>query len=101
MVIGDLYKRQQVAYLIIGERRYEAQFVERKEGMPVGIREQFVNLVRREERQAAEFLFGRVIEVDRRVMERIEVGLELFIVRLAQLRSCAVDIEDDVVEVLP
>ena len=69
--------------------------------MPVGIREQFVYLVRREERQAAEFLFGRVIEVNRRVMERIEVGLELFVVRLAQLRSCAVDIEDDVVKVLP
>ena len=67
--------------------------------MSVRIREDVVNLLRGKEIELLQFFVGGVIEVNRRVVQGIEVGLQLLVVHFADLRSGIVDVQDDVVKV--
>ena len=66
--MGDSYERQQVAYLVVRQRWNHPQFVERLERMFVGVHEDVIYLLRREEMELAQFLVGGVIEVDGRLV---------------------------------
>ena len=79
----------------------KAQFIQGRKRMLVCIGQQFVYLLRREKRQLTQFLFRRGIEIDRRLMKRIEVGLQLLIIHLAHLRRRAIDIQNNIIKVVP
>ena len=66
--------------------------------MAVGIGKDIVDLLRREKRQLAEFFVGRSIEVDRGIVQGIEVGLQLFVVGFSQLGCGTINIENDIIE---
>ena len=79
----------------------ETQFKQRLKRMLVRIGQQFINLLRREKRQLTQFLFRRGIEIDRRLMQRIEIRLQLLIVYLTHLRRRAIDIQNNIIKVVP
>ena len=93
------YEGQQVANLIIRQRSDHAQFIQGLKRMSVRVREDVVNLLRGKEIELLQFFVGGVVEVNRRVVQGIEVRLQLFVVHFADFRSGIVDVQDDVVKV--
>jgi hypothetical protein len=98
LVIGDCYEGEEVADLIVGEGRDEAKFVERFEGMFVGVEEDVIYLTRGEEVELAQFFVGGVVEVNRGIVESEEIGLELLIIDFADFGGGIVDVQDDVLQ---
>ena len=95
------HEGQQIANVIVRQRMNKAQFIQGRKRMLIRIGQQFVYLLRREKRQLTQFLFRRGIEIDRRLMKRIEVRLQLLIIHLTHLRRRAIDIQNNIIKVVP
>ena len=65
--------------------------------MFVGIKKNVVYLARREKMQLGEFFFGRVIQVNGRFVQGIEIRLQLLIIDFAEFGDGIVDVQYDFV----
>ena len=69
--------------------------------MFIGIKQDVIDLTRREKMQLREFFFGGMVQVDGRFVEDIQIGLQLFVIDFAKFGHGVVDIQYDFVEVWP
>ena len=66
--------------------------------MFIRVNQQIVYLLWRQKPQLAQLLFGRMIEVNGRLVQGVQIRLQLLVVHLAKFCYSVVNIEDDVVQ---
>ena len=66
--------------------------------MSVGVQKDIIYLPRRKKIQLLQLLIARLIQVDRLLVQRVQIRLQLLKIRLTELRNSVVDIEDDFVK---
>ena len=92
------HERKQVPYLIIRQALNHSQLIQRLERMFVRIHQNLVYLLRRKKIELLQLFVRGVIQIDRLFVKRIQIGLQLFVVHLADLRCRIVYVQNDVVQ---